>query len=1002
MAIEFLTVEQRRSHGCFNGEPTADQLARYFHLDDSDRAVIEEHRGDHNRLGFAVQLCTARFLGTFLENLSDTPNGVVAFIGQQLGIRNLTAFEDYCQSVTRKAHPVEIRRRYGFRDFSDISARFRLNRWLYALCWTGTDRPGMLFDRAVAWLITNKVLLPGATVLERQVVRIRNRAQARVWSLLVQGISAETAAKLEALLHIPDGGHVSMLDRLRKGPFLRSAPELVRAFRRVDAVRELGINLSVSSRIPPTRIHALARFATAAKASAVERLPDERRVATLVAFVLNLEAIALDDALDLLDILITDIFSEAKNAGERARFRRIKDLDVAAIQLSKVCRLVLDPNVPDVALRETVFAAIAQEDLAAAVDQVDRLVRPSEDIYYQELCDSFRRVRTFLPSLLRTPHFGATPAGQPVLEALEYLRKVEESGRVHAGNPPRQVVMGVWRRYLPEGDSQLDWKAYVFCCLDRLRSALRRRDLFIQPSFRYGDARIGLLSGQAWEAARPTICRSLGHSFSAEETLVGLGRQLNHVYRQVAANLASNQLARVESVEGKDELVITALDKLDEPQSLVRLREEIARRLPRVDLPEILLEVAARTDFAAKFTHISERESRVDDLTISICAVLLAEACNIGFEPLVRGDLPALRRSRLSWINQNFIRNETLTEANACLVAAQNSIPLVHRWGGGEVASADGLRFVVPVRTIHAGPNPKYFGYELGVTYYNLVSDQYTGLSGIVVPGTLRDSLSLLAIVLEQPTELHPTEIMTDTGAYTDVVFGLFWLLGYRFSPRIADIGGARYWRIDPSADYGPLNDIAAHRINTKLIAEHWDDLLRLAGSLKLGVVQATSIMRTLQIGDRPTRLAQAVAELGRIDKTIHALTYIDDETKRRRILQQLNKGEDRHKLARAVFHGKRGELRQRYHEGQEDQLGALGLVVNIIVLWNTLYINAALQQLEQEGFEIQSEDIARLSPLVFEHINVLGRYSFSLPEAVSRGELRPLRNAFDAFDEIT
>ena len=91
--------------------------------------------------------------------------------------------------------------------------------------------------------------------------------------------------------------------------------------------------------------------------------------------------------------------------------------------------------------------------------------------------------------------------------------------------------------------------------------------------------------------------------------------------------------------------------------------------------------------------------------------------------------------------------------------------------------------------------------------------------------------------------------------------------------------------------------------------------------------------MRTLQISDRPTRLAQAVAELGRIDKTLHALNYIDDETKRRRILQQLNKGEERHKLARAVFHGKRGELRQRYREGQEDQLGALGLVVNVIVL---------------------------------------------------------------------
>jgi TnpA family transposase len=115
---------------------------------------------------------------------------------------------------------------------------------------------------------------------------------------------------------------------------------------------------------------------------------------------------------------------------------------------------------------------------------------------------------------------------------------------------------------------------------------------------------------------------------------------------------------------------------------------------------------------------------------------------------------------------------------------------LVHAWGGGEVASADGLRFVVPVRTIHAGPNPKYFGYERGVTYYNLVSDQFTGLNAIVVPGTLRDSLVLLAVVLEQPTELTPIEIMTDTGAYTDVVFGLFWLLVLSVQP--SDCGHRR------------------------------------------------------------------------------------------------------------------------------------------------------------------------------------------------------------------
>jgi hypothetical protein len=99
-----------------------------------------------------------------------------------------------------------------------------------------------------------------------------------------------------------------------------------------------------------------------------------------------------------------------------------------------------------------------------------------------------------------------------------------------------------------------------------------------------------------------------------------------------------------------------------------------------------LLEIAARTDFTNEFKHISERDSRASELVISICAaVLVAQACNTGTGPLERNDVAALRRSRLSWVNQNYMRNETLKAANACLVAAQNRIPLVHvlGWRGG-------------------------------------------------------------------------------------------------------------------------------------------------------------------------------------------------------------------------------------------------------------------------------------------------------------------------------
>lgn len=138
---------------------------------------------------------------------------------------------------------------------------------------------------------------------------------------------------------------------------------------------------------------------------------------------------------------------------------------------------------------------------------------------------------------------------------------------------------------------------------------------------------------------------------------------------------------------------------------------------------------------------------------------------------------------------------------------------------------------------------------------------------------------------------------MTDTSGYSDVVFGLFWLLGYQFSPRLADVGEARFWRLDPAADYGVLNGIARQRVNT--------------------------IMRTLYRGDQPSSLGRALGELGRVAKTLYLLNFVDDETYRRRILTQLNRGEGRHGLARATFHGQKGELRQRYREGQEDQLSA-------------------------------------------------------------------------------
>ena len=256
---------------------------------------------------------------------------------------------------------------------------------------------------------------------------------------------------------------------------------------------------------------------------------------------------------------------------------------------------------------------------------------------------------------------------------------------------------------------------------------------------------------------------------------------------------------------------------------------------------------------------------------------------------------------------------------------------------------------------------------------------------------TLRDSIFVLEGLLEQQTHLQPKEIMTDTAGASELIFGLFWLLGYQFSPRLADSGGARFWRIDTDADYGVLNDISQNRIPLHRIIKNWEDFIRISASLKFGNISASELIRSLLKSDRPSSLAQAISELGRIPKTIHLLNFINDESYRRRILTQLNRTEGRHSLARGICHGKHGEIRQKYREGQEDQLNALGLVTNVVTLWNTIYIEKALNHLKKKGFEVTQEDLSRISPLQHEHINFMGHYSFTIADEIYQGKLRSL-----------
>ncbi|GGJ58600.1 Tn3 family transposase [Deinococcus roseus] len=905
------------------------------------------------------------------------------------------------RSATVYQHHQRIREHYGYQDFHDPRVQAPFQKFLRSRSYLTAEPLTSLFDLATGWLIGERVQLPAVTTMVRLIASIKEEADEKLYQDIVQDLGEVQIHQLRNILHVQESTHSTPYDELRRAPTRDSAGGMVMALNRVKGIREsVPFPLTLPPGLPLRRVKMLANYGLNSKSKYLLRMPTVRGTAILRLSLNQLEKEAVDDCLEIFDQIMAKVLGKLEREYVQDRLKNLPSLDQASQTMKKILALLLDESITSLEdLKLAAFKIASKERLTEVLEAVTLLTQTQEDRKLEDIQRRYSYVRHFLPLMMTTIPFQATSSGKKVLEAWQALGRLEGRKKVDLREVPTDLLDRQWKSKLKNEDGTLNRAAYTLGVLEHLWESLSKREIFVETSVRYTDPTAKLLSPADWEKQRIEVCQSLNLSPDADTFISGISEDLHLHYLFVAGRVKKNASLVLQDSEDQKS-VRPHLEKLDafiEPDSLKWLRAEVKKLLPKVDLPELLLEVHSWTGFLSMFTHISEGNSRVTDLLISICAVLTSEACNIGFEPVSHQSHPALTKDRLSWVNQNYVRVETISEANARLVNFQKDIPLAQEWGG--LASVDGLRFKVPVRSIHARANPKYFGHGSGVTWLNYVSDYGTGFHGIVIPGTMRDSLFVLDGLLEQNTELQPKRITSDTHGYSDIVFGLYRLLGYQFSPRLADLTDQRFWRVDREADYGALNKLARHKVNTELIREHWDEILRVVGSLTSRTVKASEILRVLQRKGKPNKLGRAIGEIGRMAKSIHLLQYLDDESYRREIREQLNLHESRHALAREVFHGKRGELRQAYKAGQEDQLGALGLVVNAICLWNTKYTGVALKHLEEQGVTVLKEDVERLSPFMREHINLLGRYHFEVPEVVKQGLLRPLMIEEDDFE---
>ena len=276
----------------------------------------------------------------------------------------------------------------------------------------------------------------------------------------------------------------------------------------------------------------------------------------------------------------------------------------------------------------------------------------------------------------------------------------------------------------------------------------------------------------------------------------------------------------------------------------------------------------------------------------------------------------------------------------------------------------------------------------------------------------MRDATHVLDGLLYHESDLRIEEHYTDTAGFTDHVFGLMHLLGFRFAPRIRDLADKRLFILGDGNKgdarlYPTLAAMIGGSVNVGHIRAHWEEILRLAASIKQGTVTASLMLRKLGGYPRQNGLAVALRELGRIERTLFTLDWMQNVELRRRVQIGLNKGEAKNALARAVFFNRLGEIRDRSYENQRYRASGLNLVVAAILLWNTVYLERAVQAIREQaireqairdaGKDVDGTLLQHLSPLGWEHINLTGDYVWQQSRQVEQGHFRPLRRIGDA-----
>jgi len=936
---ELLTESQRLSLQ----SPASDErgMVRHYTLSPEDLTLINRRRGDPNRLGFALMLCYLRFPGRILQQGEQPPAALCAFVAEQLGV-DVARFADYAErDQTRREHVLEIETALGLRSLTRALYR-ELAAWLLPTA-LATDHGPTLVTTLLEELRARQIVCPPLAAIERLAGSVRARAQRQLWRRLADGLTEQQRQSLDQLLEVRIGGGQSTLAWLRQTAYAATTGKFQKLIERLSLVRALGIEPERATRVHQNYWLKLAREGGQSTVQHLAELEPLRRYATLTALVLELTATLTDEALNMFEHLIGQMFKKSERTHAEQFHASGRSINEKVRLYARVGRALIEARSSGGDVFAAIEAVLPWSKFESTVAEAQTLAQPEEFDYLSLLDERYSSVRKFAPLLLANFELHAAPAAAELLQALNLLRDLNASGK---RTLPEQVPTGFvkprWRPYVCPSTG-VDRHFYELCALAELRDRLRAGDIWVTGSRQYRDFETYLIPSATFKVMQNEPL-PLGIDTNLPSYLAECRQRLEDTLTTVASKARDKTLPDVTLADG--ELRISPLRK-NTPESAEAFAEKAYALMPHVKITELLAEVDQWTNMGDRFLHL--RTQAPPKNRQALLTAVLANGINLGLTRMSEACHETTWR-QLSWTADWHVREECYAQALADLIDAQHRQPLAAHWGSGTTSSSDAQFFRAGGRGEVGGLVNLHYGQDPGVKFYTHLSDQFGPYHTKVIAATANEAPHVLDGLLYHQSSLVINEHYTDTGGFSDHVFAMCRLLGFRFAPRIRDLKEKRLYLLPGMTVPPEFAFLVAGTISVRAISDHWFELLRLAMSIKTGTVTASLILRKLAAYPRQNGLALALRELGKLERTFFTLQWLQDPELRRRSHVGLNKGEQQNALRRAVFFNRLGEIRDRSYENQRHRASGLNLLVAAIILWNTTYLQRAIDHLHDQG----------------------------------------------------